>query len=131
MRGSLIAAAVAALGFLASAGVQAPADNSMMMSPRDRAMYIVTRLGMCSDCHGADFHGSMLPFVPAPGVKMPWAAKAPSIAGLRMFKSDAAAVRFLETGVLPGGGHARPPMPEYRMKSEDAHAVVMYLRSLK
>lgn len=101
----------------------------MMMSPRDRGMYIVTSIGMCMDCHGADLQGGTIPFAPVPGVHIPWAKTAPGIARLPMFKTDAAAVRFFETGLLPNGTRARPPMPQYRLKSEDAQAVVMYLRS--
>jgi mono/diheme cytochrome c family protein len=104
-----------------------------------RGEYLVTKVGMCQDCHtqrgeGGAFrmdrwlHGTSLPF--APTVPMPvWAAAAPRIAGLPGY-TDEAAVRFLTTGVTPAGTHARPPMPEFRFDVQDARDVVAYLRSL-
>jgi hypothetical protein len=62
---------------------------------------------------------------------VPWSDSAPSLVGLTMFATDAQAVTFLTTGVLPNGQHARGPMPQYRFSAPDAQAIVAYLRSLK
>lgn len=104
-----------------------------------RGKYLVENVGMCADCHAprnekGEFdqarwlQGSPLAF--APTVPMPaWANVAPAIAGLPGL-NEADAVKFLETGVLPGGRQPRPPMPAFRMSHEDAGAVVLYLKSL-
>ena len=42
-----------------------------------------------------------------------------------------ALVNFLKTGNGPFGKPADPPMPTYKMRPEDAEAVVEYLKSLK
>ena len=40
-------------------------------------------------------------------------------------------IKFLTTGLNPGGNPAGPPMPTYKMKQDDAEAIVEYLKSLK
>ena len=62
---------------------------------------------------------------------MPWAKVVPSLRGLKMFKTNADAIAFLHTTVLPGGGHAKGPMPSYMFSVADATTIVTYLRSLK
>lgn len=83
--------------------------------------------GKCSDCHGPQLQGASLDFL-KPG--MPVQYSAPKIAGLTTL-SSADATKFLETGVLPDGNQARPPMPQYRFNHDDATAIVAYLKSLK
>ena len=141
-RAVLFALAVAVTVALATAGLsttRAEAPATRRAPDATRGEYLVTKVGMCHDCHtqrGDDgafrmdrwLHGSPLPF--APTVPMPvWAAATPRIAGLPGY-TDEAAVRFLTTGVTPAGTHARPPMPEFRFNEEDARDVVAYLRSL-
>jgi mono/diheme cytochrome c family protein len=97
-----------------------------------RGMYLAGDAGQCADCHGQGLKGAPLRFTPIglpPGV--PFADTAPSLVGLTMFASDADAVKFFSTGMLPSGQPARPPMPQYRFNDADAHAIVAYLRSLK
>ena len=65
----------------------------------------------------------------SPSTSMPWADVAPPIAG-HPTMSRTEGVRFMMTGQKPDGMEARPPMPEYRLTREDAHAVVAYLGSL-
>jgi mono/diheme cytochrome c family protein len=95
--------------------------------PVARGKYLVVGAGQCSDCHGKQLHGGPLAFL-KPGLPLLYAA--PKIAGLPQL-SSAAATTFLQTGVLPGGGHALPPMPQYRFNHDDAAAIVAYLKSLK
>ena len=105
-----------------------------------RGMYIVEQLVQCSICHSERdwrgrqqqstwLQGGKLDFKPSRPI--PWAPKAPSIAGLPMFKTDEAAIHYFRTGELPDGTKSTPPMPSYRMNAEDAKDVVAYLRSLK
>jgi mono/diheme cytochrome c family protein len=105
----------------------------------ERGRYLVQGVAGCGDCHtptnekgepltGKDLKGAPLMFKPT--VPVPnWADKAPNIAGLPGWE-DAAAVKFLMTGIAYNGLGPRPPMPSYRMNKEDAEAVVAYLRSL-
>ena len=105
-----------------------------------RGKYLVERVAMCQDCHSprnerGEFDtsrwlgGSALAFKPA--VPIPgWSEAAPPLAGLEGWEMEEA-VKFLQTGVTPGGKPAAPPMPEYRLNRQDATAVVAYLKSLK
>jgi mono/diheme cytochrome c family protein len=120
MLGSLIAVAV-----VANAPPRAAAQGDA--GEIERGRYIVQRVGMCVNCHGAGLRGSKLDFL-APG--LPVARTAPRIAGLPQL-SFAQGVTFIESGLLPNGKTARPPMPQYRMHHDDAAAVVAYLKSLR
>jgi mono/diheme cytochrome c family protein len=105
----------------------------------EKGRYIVQGVAACGDCHtptnekgepllGKELKGAPLMFKPT--VPVPnWADKAPNIAGLPGWE-DAAAVKFLMTGVAYNGLGPRPPMPPYRLNQEDAEAVVAYLKSL-
>ena len=120
-----------------SKAVAVAADPSAKVA---RGKYLVENVGMCADCHsprgpGGAFdqsrwlQGAPLGF--AATVPMPaWAEVAPPIAGLHNY-TDEQAVAFLSTGKTISGQPLRPPMPQYRFNTEDAEAVVAYLRSLK
>ncbi len=107
----------------------------------EHGRYLVEQVGMCADCHSprkanGEFdrdqwlQGELISF--KPDHPMPaFAALAPPIAGLPGYATDAAALRFLETGTNAQGKRAMPPMPQIRLNHEDALAVVAYLRSLK
>ncbi|MEO7142388.1 MAG: hypothetical protein ABI165_02685, partial [Bryobacteraceae bacterium] len=43
---------------------------------------------------------------------------------------DAGMLKFLTTGLNPGGHAADPPMPMYKMRQADAEAIIAYLKSL-
>ena len=96
----------------------------------ERGRYLVGAAGQCSDCHGAQLQGASIDFL-APDLPPIVQRKAPNLAGLPMFADDAAAAHFFETGELPGGAHARPPMPQYRFDPNDAVAIVTYLKTLR
>lgn len=98
-------------------------------TPLERGRYLVQRVATCADCHGPGLRGATLAFL-APGLPPAVARKAPRIAGLPSL-STAQAVRFFETGLLPDGKQARPPMPAMRLQRDDAEAVVAYLKSLR
>lgn len=133
---------VAAAICLAAAGTQAakPAPSSAQARLLAHGKYLVTRAVPCSDCHTPhNARGQLIeeralqgapieftPIHPIPG----WATAAPPIAGLPQGWSLEQTMLFLETGVTPGGGHAAPPMPQFRFNAWDAHAIAAYLQSL-
>lgn len=102
--------------------------------------YLVTRAAPCSDCHsprdekgrfiaGRDLQGAPIDFEPLHPVA-DWRTAAPPIAGLPQGWSFRQTVHFLETGLMPRGGHAGPPMPPFRFNHHDAVAIAVYLQSL-
>jgi len=102
--------------------------------------YLVTRVATCGDCHTPInpqgqpdmqrwLQGAPLGFTPATPVPG-WTSAAPAIAGLPAGWSFAGTVRFLETGKMPDGRMAAPPMPSIRLTHHDAEAVAAYLASL-
>lgn len=136
----LIALVVAGFGTgtaLASKPVVGSAHTSNMLA---HGRYLVTRAATCADCHsprdmkgqylvGHDLQGAPIGFNPIHPIPN-WATIAPSIAGLPTGWTFNQTVHFLETGVTPSGGHARPPMPEFRFNAHDARAIATYLQSL-
>jgi Cytochrome c len=104
-----------------------------------RGKYIVTQVSMCTDCHTPHnekgepvmekfLQGAPIEFKPL--VPMPWGSYAPPIAGLPSM-NEQEGIAFLTTGKRPNGTLCNPPMPQYRLDSQDAAAVVVYLKSLK
>ena len=125
------------IGVIASApGSSAEQDKSAQI---ERGKYLVEQVARCGDCHspvnekgelipGKELRGGSLafkPVTPNPG----WADKAPNIAGLRGW-DEAAAVKFLMTGIAYNDLPARPPMPPYHLNRQDAEAIVAFLKSL-
>jgi mono/diheme cytochrome c family protein len=134
----VVAAGLAAGSVLhAHAGSHPAHDKARLLA---QGKYLVTRAVPCSDCHsprdqkgqliaGRDLQGAPIdfqPLHPVPG----WVTAAPSIAGLPAGWTFDQTVDFLETGLMPGGGHAGPPMPQFRFKGYDATAIATYLESL-
>lgn len=126
---SFAGCAAAMAGMLLGAGGTVAGAQMMMGGPVARGAYLVGPAGQCSDCHGATLRGGPNPIPGPPGA--PWAKTIPNLRGLKMFKSDAVAIAFLHTAVLPGHVHALGPMPRYNFSTADATAIVAYLRSLK
>jgi mono/diheme cytochrome c family protein len=124
----LACVALLAGAFLAAAGTPARAGDTAA-GRIARGAYLAGPAGQCSDCHGATLRGGRNPIPGPPG--MPWAKTIPNLRGLKEFKHDAVAIRFLHTGLLPGEVHALGPMPRYNFSTADATAIVAYLRSLK
>jgi mono/diheme cytochrome c family protein len=81
----------------------------------ERGRYLVHNVAMCTDCHGAELHGGT---IPGSAVRVPSLAKA---AGLPL----AAVETILQHGTLP------PPMPHFGMTHDDAHAVAVYLATVR
>ena len=128
---------VAASAFAAAPGHEGARNKIRLLA---HGKYLVTRAAPCSDCHsprdergqfiaGRELQGAPLgfkPLHPLPG----WRTAAPSIAGLPRGWSFDQTVHFLETGIMPGGSHAGPPMPPFRFNHHDALAIAAYLQSL-
>jgi len=104
-----------------------------------RGKYLVEQVGLCDDCHtprdergkpiaAKYLQGAPIGFKPIAPVPV-WADKAPAIAGLPGW-DDAAAIKFMMTGIAYNDLPPRPPMPSYRLNRQDAEAVVAYLKSL-
>lgn len=104
-----------------------------------RGKYIVEDLAVCAQCHTPHTSNGDLDrskwLEGAPVWLQPsapdsnWPLRAPRLAGSPP-GSDADLISLLTTGTWRGGQRLRPPMPQFRMSTEDAQAVVAYLRSL-
>lgn len=117
---AVLAAAAVAFTTLRPGGAQ----TTYSAADVAQGKYLVEAIGFCQGCHAQNLMGQ-----PAPA-NNPDAVPFPRIAGLPMFAADADAVTFFETGLLPDGSRARPPMRQFRFKPSDAQALVAYLRSL-
>ena len=106
----------------------------------ERGQYLVEVIAQCGMCHtprnergefepGRWLRGGPLEFESAHAAA-DWPTSAPAIAGLPGW-SRAEAIRFLQTGITRNGNPPRRPMPQYRMRHDDAEAIVAYLKSLK
>jgi mono/diheme cytochrome c family protein len=107
-----------------------------------RGQYLVTGIGGCNDCHtpltpqGPDMAHSLqgatlaIRLTPQFEGHVPWAGAAPQIAGGPANYSDEQFANLLMTGERPDGTHLRPPMPQFRMNTEDARAVVAYIKTV-
>jgi len=102
--------------------------------------YIVDHVAMCIQCHtprneqGDLLLSQYLTGAPVP-VERPqyagkWALRAPAIVGFPGYTKEQG-LRLMMEGVARDGRTPSPPMPPFRMKREDAEAVVAYLQSLK
>jgi mono/diheme cytochrome c family protein len=113
-------------------------------SKEERGKYLVDDVMVCGSCHtprGADgksdtskyLKGAVLNIQPIEAVQG-WHKTAPDLtSGSRLFLKwkEEGLIKFMETGLGPTGHAADPPMPTYKLKPEDAAAVVAYLKSLK
>jgi mono/diheme cytochrome c family protein len=107
-----------------------------------RGRYLVNEMGKCGDCHTPHVAGvpdktrwlkgsplGFAPLGPIPG----WAKAAPDLTAsgdLMKTWGENGLVQFFIKGVGPDGKPAGPPMPAYTLTSQDAHAIVEYLKSL-
>ncbi len=110
----------------------------------DRGKYLVEEVAKCQDCHTPRdakgeldksrwLKGTTLDFQPMKPVDG-WHATSPDLTPSgRLWKRWGAEklTRFLTTGIGPGGHAADAPMPAFRLREDDAKAIVAYLESLK
>ncbi|HTM50062.1 MAG TPA: cytochrome c [Bryobacteraceae bacterium] len=109
-----------------------------------RGKYLVEEVGRCQECHTPRspdgvfdkekwMKGSVLLFQPIEPIKG-WHKTAPDItrAGRLWQKwGEPALIRFLVTGLSPGGKPPGAPMPVYKVSQDDAEAIVEYLKTLQ
>ena len=105
----------------------------------EHGRYIAERVAMCVECHsGRDqagniieaerYQGASIPFVP-PAWGQAWATRVPRNKGLPGY-TDAMALRLLTEGSIGRDGRQlKPPMPRFRMTTQDAADVIAFLRS--
>lgn len=104
----------------------------------ERGRYLVEEVARCWECHtpmsgqgqwnkGKWMQGAAVWFKPVAPITE-WAYRAPGIAGLRSFSDDQARM-ILEKGIGPNGLALRLPMHTYHLSTEDAQAVIAYLRA--
>lgn len=104
-----------------------------------RGKYIVEGIARCEQCHTPrDVAGSpdrnhtlegAAVWLKSAEPNENWPLQAPRLAG-NPPGTDAEMVRLLTTGIWKDGAYLRQPMPQFRMTTEDAEAVVAYLKSL-
>ncbi len=148
IRATLIAAlsAMAMLPFVsaqATAQSKAGAANQRAGQTEDsrvaRGKYIVEGVARCGQCHtprdasGKTDQSHLLEgaavWLKSAEPREDWPLQAPRLAG-NPPGTDTEMVTLLTTGVWKNGRHLRGPMPEFRMTTEDAEAVVAFLKSL-
>ena len=106
--------------------------------------YLVEEVGKCQECHtprGADgqvdrekwLKGAELYYQPIQAAK-DWYKTSPDLTpGGKLWQrwGERGITAFLKTGLGPNGHGPDLPMPTYKLKAEDAEAIVQYLKSLK
>ncbi|PWU03796.1 MAG: hypothetical protein C5B51_18225 [Terriglobia bacterium] len=117
---------IAGLSLLA---VPAPAQTLV-----ERGKYLVERVAHCGDCHTPpDSKGKPDTTRLLKGVKTQYMTT-PDITSagpLWLSWKDEGILRFLETHNTPSGGTSKHPMPPYKLRPDDAGAIVAYLKTLK
>ena len=132
------AAAIATVAFAQTPKAEAPKESRL-----ERGKYLVEEVSRCQECHTPTLpdgtfdkanwmKGATLIGVPA---KLPedWHQKAPDITSTSKLWTNwkyEGFVAFLQTAKNPRGHTAGPPMPAYKLKTEDAEAMAAYLKSL-
>ena len=145
MRGSLsivgILLVVALARTAAQAPVAAPPARAVVLPPGnvEHGRYISEHVAMCVECHSgrdeegniresARYNGAPLPFLP-PSWGKGWATRIPRNRGLAGY-TDALALRLLTEGSIGrDGARLKPPMPRFRMTTQDAADVIAFFRS--
>lgn len=118
-----------------------PAAQSDQKDLVSRGKYLVNEVAMCVQCHTPRdrngnlirdqyLNGAPVPVNAPPYPKMNWALKAPAITGLIGYTKQEG-IRLLTQGITRDGRVPNPPMPPFRLSTQDAAAVVAYLKSLQ
>jgi mono/diheme cytochrome c family protein len=109
-----------------------------------RGKYLVEEVARCQECHTPQLpdgafdpskwmKGAVLNVQPIEPIKG-WHKTSPDLTRpgrLWMKWGEGALLKFMTTGLAPNGKPADAPMPTYKLKPEDAEAVVEYLKSLQ
>src|SRR5262245_20099381 len=117
-----------------------PSQSAAISGNAEHGRYIAEQVAMCVECHsGRDgqgniidaqrYMGGVIPF--SPPWPNDWAPRAPRNKGLPGY-DDAAALRLLTEGAIDRHGmQLRPPMPRFRMTTQDAADVIAFLRTVR
>ncbi len=133
-----------ALLFLVAVTLGAGAQAAPSADLLERGRYLAEEVGKCQDCHTPlDENGeldrtrwmkgavlNLQPITPIPR----WHKEAQDLTpSSKLWKTwgEAGLLKFLTEGLTPRNQKAGPPMPTYKMKKEDAEAIIAYLKSLK
>ncbi len=133
---------VAAFALLLSAkpmNLRAQSNGQAASGSVARGKYIVVGVAHCGDCHTPKLSngepdysrwlaGAPVPYLPA-RPSDDWPILAPRLAGAPP-ATDQQMVTLLTTGIWINGKPLRTPMPRFQMTTEDAQAVLAYLKSL-
>jgi mono/diheme cytochrome c family protein len=109
-----------------------------------RGRYLTEEVAKCQECHtrrlitgqldrGAWLKGANLDLV-AENASVKSSLVAPDITSSGMLWKrwgEKGIIRYLETGRDPEGKSALAPMPAYKLRHDDAEAIVNYLKSLR
>lgn len=128
-------AVISALGALSAYS----ADPSV-----ERGKYLTEEVAKCQDCHTQRLEtgeldktkwlkGAVLDFAPLQPVPG-WHKTSPNLTpdgNLWKKWGEKGLIEYLKTGLTPKGTPADPPMPAYKLKPEDAEAIVAYLKTLQ
>jgi mono/diheme cytochrome c family protein len=107
--------------------------------------YLAEEVGKCAECHTPKnekgeldrskwMKGKVMEYQPIDTIK-DWHKTSPDLTPSgrlwNRWGGEPALVKYLMTGLTPKGTMAGPPMPTYKLKREDAEAIVEYLKTLK
>ncbi len=111
----------------------------------ERGRYLAEEVAKCAGCHTPSddkgeldktkwMKGKVMEVQPIETIKG-WHKTSPDITPSgrlwTRWGGEQALVKYLTTGLTPKGTHADPPMPTYKLKQDDAEAIVEYLKTLK
>jgi len=111
-----------------------PADHARGQELAKRGKTLVDEVARCGDCHtpkdsnGKPDAAKALKGAPGADPATPDITSSGRI--WATWKQDGV-YHFLTTGTAPSGQTARHPMPFYKLRPDDAEAVVAYLKTLK
>ena len=139
----LAVAAIATVAFAQAPKPEAAKPEAPKETRLERGKYLVEEVSRCQECHTPQLadgtfdkanwmKGATLVGIPAKPIE-DWHQKAPDITSTSKLWANwkyEGFVAFLSTAKNPRGHKAGPPMPAYTMKTEDAEAMALYLKSL-
>jgi mono/diheme cytochrome c family protein len=109
-----------------------------------RGRYLTEEVAQCQECHtqrlttgqldrSAWLKGAKLDFSPEKVASKSSITTPDITSGGALWNrwGESGMLQFLKTGRNPDGSIAAPPMPSYKLRSDDAEAIVAYLKSLR
>jgi mono/diheme cytochrome c family protein len=115
-------------------GLALPADLARAQGLAERGKMLVDQVAKCGDCHTPkDANGKPDSAKALKGAPKANPAPPDITASGRLWATwkEEGFYHFLVTGAAPSGQTAKHPMPFYKLRPDDAEAVVAYLKTLK